>query len=140
MRHRNSGRKLNRSTPHRTAMFKNMARALLTYEQIRTTETKAKELRRIVDKLITLAVKNDLHGRRQAFKVLGSHQLVQRLFDVIGPRFDGNGGYTRILKLSQPRKGDCAPMVIIELTRKAEAPKEEAKPAKTEEPKVETAE
>ena len=136
MRHRNSGRKLNRSTPHRVAMFKNMARALLTYEQIRTTEPKAKELRRIVDKLITLAVRNDLHARRQAFKVLGSHQLVQRLFDEIGPRFDGQGGYTRILKLSQPRKGDCAPMVIIELTRKAEAAKsakaEEAKPAKAE--------
>jgi large subunit ribosomal protein L17 len=115
-------------------MFKNMARALLTYEQIRTTEAKAKELRRIVDKLITMAIRNDLHSRRQAYKVLGSHQMVQRLFDEIGPRFaGGTGGYTRIVKLSQPRKGDCAPMVIIELTRKAgEAPAEA--PAK-EEPK-----
>tara|TARA_B100000683_G_scaffold265122_1_gene295650 strand:+ start:2168 stop:2536 length:369 start_codon:yes stop_codon:yes gene_type:complete len=118
-------------------MFKNMARALMTYEQIRTTEAKAKELRRIVDKLITLALRNDLHTRRQAYKVLGSHQMVQRLFDEIGPRFEGGtGGYTRIIKLAQPRKGDCAPMVIIELTKKAqaEAPVEEAPEApKTEE-------
>ena len=134
MRHRKSGRKLNRSNSHRAAMFKNMARALLTYEQIRTTEAKAKELRRVVDKLITLALRNDLHTRRQAYKVLGSHQLVQRLFDEIGPRFEGGtGGYTRIVKLSLPRKGDCAPMVIIELTKKAvEAPAEEAQPAKEE--------
>jgi len=115
-------------------MFKNMARALLTYEQIRTTEAKAKELRRIVDKLITMALRNDLHTRRQAYKVLGSHQMVQRLFDEIGPRFEGGvGGYTRIVKLSQPRKGDCAPMVIIELTKKADK-SASAAPAK-EEPK-----
>nr|WP_321256282.1 50S ribosomal protein L17 [uncultured Pseudodesulfovibrio sp.] len=135
MRHRKSGRKLNRTNTHRAAMFKNMARALLTYEQIRTTEPKAKELRGIVDKLITLALRNDLHARRQAYKVLGSHQMVQRLFDEIGPRFEGGtGGYTRIIKLSQPRKGDCAPMVIIELTKlAAEAPAEkEEKPAKEE--------
>ncbi|WP_319583789.1 50S ribosomal protein L17 [uncultured Pseudodesulfovibrio sp.] len=153
MRHRKSGRKLNRSNTHRAAMFKNMVRALLTYEQIRTTEAKAKELRRIADKLITLAIRNDLHSRRQAYKVLGSHQMVQRLFDEIGPRFaEGQGGYTRIVKMSQPRKGDCAPMVIIELTKKAseasaEAPAKEEpkkapakkaeKPAKKEEPKAE---
>jgi LSU ribosomal protein L17P len=111
-----------------------MARALLTYEQIRTTEAKAKELRRVVDKLITLALRNDLHAHRQAYKVLGSHQLVQRLFDEIGPRFvGGQGGYTRIIKLSQPRSGDCAPMVIIELTKLAAAAPaaadEAAKPA-----------
>ncbi len=131
MRHRKSGRKLNRTNTHRAAMFKNMARALMTYEKIRTTEAKAKELRRVADKLITLAIRNDLHARRQAFKVLGSHQMVQRLFDEIGPRFaGGTGGYTRIIKLAQPRKGDCAPMVIIELTKKAEAeaPAVEAKP------------
>ncbi len=136
MRHRKSGRKLNRSNSHRAAMFKNMARALLTYEQIRTTEAKAKELRRVVDKLITLALRNDLHTRRQAYKVLGSHQMVQRLFDDIGPRFEGGtGGYTRIVKLAQPRKGDCAPMVIIELTQKAAdsaSEKAEEKPAAKE--------
>ena len=139
MRHRKSGRKLNRSNTHRAAMFKNMARALLTYEQIRTTEAKAKELRRIVDKLITLALRNDLHTRRQAYKVLGSHQMVQRLFDEIGPRFEGGtGGHTRIIKLSQPRKGDCAPMVIIELTKKStdSAPAEEVKEEVKEEKKA----
>jgi len=140
-------------------MFKNMARALLTYEQIRTTEAKAKELRRVVDKLITLAIRDDLHSRRQAYKVLGSHQMVQRLFDEIGPRFEGGtGGYTRIVKMSLPRKGDCAPMVIIELTKKAgdapaEAPAKEEpkkapakkaekpaeKPVEKEEPKAEEA-
>jgi len=124
-------------------MFKNMARALMTYEKIRTTEPKAKELRRIADKLITLALRDDLHARRQAYKVLGSHQMVQRLFDEIGPRFEGGtGGYTRIIKLSQPRKGDCAPMVIIELTKMAveAAPveeKAEAKEEKTAAPKKE---
>ena len=101
MRHRKSGRKLNRSNTHRAAMFKNMARALLTYEQIRTTEPKAKELRRIVDKLITMALRNDLHTRRQAYKVLGSHQMVQRLFDEIGPRFEG--GQRRVLMGLRPR-------------------------------------
>ncbi|WP_243545589.1 50S ribosomal protein L17 [Pseudodesulfovibrio tunisiensis] len=141
MRHKKAGRKLNRSASHRKAMFKNMARALLTYERIRTTEAKAKELRKIVEKMITLALKNDLHARREAYKVLGSHQMVQRLFDEIGPRFEGGkGGYTRILKLAQPRKGDCAPMVVIELTAQA-APaaesKPEAKPAKVEEKPVE---
>ncbi|WP_147822038.1 50S ribosomal protein L17 [Salidesulfovibrio onnuriiensis] len=144
MRHRKSGRKLNRSASHRKAMFRNMAKALLTYESIRTTEAKAKELRKIVDRLITMALKNDLHARRQAYKILGSHQMVQRLFDEIGPRFEGGtGGYTRIIKLSSPRKGDAAPMVIIELTKlageaKAEEPKaEEAKPAKKAAPKKE---
>lgn len=135
MRHRKSGRKLNRTSSHRKALFRNMAKALLTYESIRTTEAKAKELRKVVDRLITLALKNDLHARRQAYKVLNSHQMVQRLFDEIGPRFDGGGGYTRIIKLSSPRKGDCAPMVIIELTKLAgasapvEEPKVEEKPA-----------
>ena len=120
MRHNKSGRKLNRSSSHRRAMFRNMARALLTYEQIRTTEAKAKELRGVVDKLVTLAVKNDLHARRLAYKELGSHQLVQKLFEDIGPRYsEGGGGYTRIVKLSQARRGDAAPMVIIELTRRA---------------------
>lgn len=142
MRHRKSGRKLNRSDSHRRAMFRNMAKALLTYERIRTTEAKAKELRKVVEKLITLALKNDLHSRRQAYKVLNNHQLVQRLFDEIAPRFEGGkGGYTRIVKLSTPRKGDCAPMVIMELTKRTEAAAE-GKPAeaKAEEAKAEAAE
>ena len=139
MRHNKSGRKLNRTSSHRRALFRNMARALLTYEQIRTTEAKAKELRGVVERLVTLAVKNDLHARRLAYRELGSHQLVQKLFDEIGPRYsEGGGGYTRIVKLSQARRGDAAPMVIIELTRRAaeaadgkkEAKKDEAKPKK----------
>ena len=138
MRHNKSGRKLNRNSSHRSAMFKNMARAVLTYETIRTTEAKAKELRGVVDGLITLALKNDLSARRQAFKVLGNHQLVKRLFDEVGPRFSGGaGGYTRIVKLSQPRVGDAAPMVIFELTKLAEK-KAEAAPV-VEEKKVEAA-
>lgn len=136
MRHNKSGRKLNRNSSHRSAMFKNMARAVLTFETIRTTEAKAKELRGVVDGLITLALKNDLSARRQAFKVLGNHQLVKRLFDEVGPRFAGGaGGYTRIVKLSQPRLGDCAPMVIFELTKLAEKPAAEA--PKAEEAKAE---
>jgi large subunit ribosomal protein L17 len=115
-------------------MFKNMARAVFTYETIRTTEAKAKELRGVVDGLITLALKNDLPARRQAFKVLGNHQLVKHLFDEVGPRYaGGNGGYTRIVKLSQPRIGDCAPMVVFELTKLAEKKVEEAPASKTEE-------
>lgn len=138
MRHNKSGRKLNRNSSHRSAMFKNMARAVLTHETIRTTEAKAKELRGVVDGLITLALKNDLHARRQAFKVLGNHQLVQRLFDEVGPRFNGGqGGYTRIIKLSQPRIGDAAPMVIFELTKLAEKKVEEAVAPKAEEKKAE---
>ncbi len=120
MRHNKSGRKLGRNSSHRNAMFRNMVRSLLTYERIRTTEAKAKELRKVAEKLITLACRDDLHARRQAYKVLENHQLVKKLFDDIGPRFkEQNGGYTRIAKLGLPRAGDCAPMAIIELTRAA---------------------
>ncbi len=135
MRHNKSGRKLNRNSSHRKAMFKNMARAVFAHETIRTTEAKAKELRAVVDGLITLALKDDLQARRQAFKVLGNHKLVQHLFDNVGPRYvGGQGGYTRIVKLANVRPGDAAPMVIFELTKLAEK-KAEAAPAET--PKVE---
>lgn len=140
MRHRKSGRKFNRNSSHRMAMFRNMARALLTYEAIRTTEAKAKDLRSVVEKLITLALRDDLHARREAYKVLNNHQMVQKLFSDIGPRYaGGKGGYTRIVKFSQPRVGDAAPMVLIELTKRvvkvAEEKKEESA---TEEKKAET--
>ncbi len=122
MRHSNSGKKLSRTPSHRKALFRNMAKALLTYGKIRTTETKAMALRGVVDPLIALALRNDLHARREAYKVLGSHQLVQRLFDEIGPAFAGiAGGYTRVIKLGMPRPGDCAPLAIIELTKSAQA-------------------
>ncbi len=118
MRHSNSGKKLSRTPSHRKALFRNLAKALLTHGKIRTTEIKAKEMRRVVEPLITLALRNDLHARRQAYRVLGNHQLVKRLFDEIGPAFVGvPGGYTRVLKLAAPRRGDNAPMAIIELTR-----------------------
>lgn len=134
MRHRNAGKKLGRDTAHRTALFRNMAKSLITYERIRTTETKAKELRKVVDKLITLALKNDLPARRQAYKVLGNHGLVKKLFDEIGPRFAGvPGGFTRVVKLGLPRPGDAAPMAVIELTRMAEKVAKPAKDEKSEE-------
>lgn len=118
MRHSNSGRKLSRTPSHRKALLHNLAKALLLHGRIRTTEMKAKELRGVVEPLITLAKRNDLHARRQAYRVLCDHALVKRLFDEVGPKFAGvPGGYTRIMKLAMPRKGDNAPMAIIELTR-----------------------
>ena len=127
MRHSNSGRKLSRTPAHRKALLHNLAKALLIHGKIRTTEIKAKELRRVVEPLITLAKRNDLHARRQAYRVLNDHALVKRLFDEIGPVFAGvPGGYTRILKLAMPRKGDNAPMAFIELTRSSEAAATEA--------------
>ena len=123
MRHNKSGRKLNRNSSHRSAMFKNMARAVLTFETIRTTEAKAKELRGVVEHLVTLARTDSVHARRLAYKVLENHQLVARLFNDIAPRFTTQpGGYTRVVKLGLPRAGDCAPMAIIELTQFAAAP------------------
>ncbi len=122
MRHKNSGRKLSRTPAHRKALFRNMAKALLTYGRITTTEAKAKELRGVVEPLITLGLKNDLHARREAYRVLGNHKLVKRLFDAIAPEFAGiPGGFTRVIKLSLPRQGDAAPMAVIELTRGAPA-------------------
>ncbi|MFP4071027.1 MAG: 50S ribosomal protein L17 [Desulfovibrionales bacterium] len=132
MRHRKSGRKLNRTWEHRKAMFRNMARSVLVHQRIRTTEAKAKELRSFVDKLITLTKTDTLHSRRQAYKVLENHGLVKTLFDEIGPRFAGvSGGYTRVIKLGLPRKGDAAPMAIIELTRTGATQAPEETPAKT---------
>lgn len=128
MRHRNSGRKLGRTWEHRKALMKNMARSLVEHERIRTTEAKAKELRILADKLITMALENTLHARRQAYAVLGSHHSVQKLFDEIGPRFkEVPGGYTRVVKFGIPRVGDSAPMAMIEFTRLAEATTDEAK-------------
>ncbi len=100
-------------------MFRNMAKSLVTHGKIRTTVVKAKELRKVADKLVALALRNDLHARRQAYKVLGSHQLVKKLFDEIGPAFVGvQGGFTRVVKLGLPRPGDNATLAVIEFTRK----------------------
>ena len=125
MRHNKSGRKLNRTTQHRKALFSNMANAIISYGKIRTTEAKAKELRRVIEPLITLGKRNDLHSRRLAYKVLGSHDMVKKLFDEIAPKYAGvPGGYTRVVKLGMPRKGDAAPLAIIEFVDHQEgAPK-----------------
>jgi len=132
MRHSNAGKKFSRTPSHRKALLRNLAKALLSHGRIRTTETKAKELRGVVEPLITLALRNDLHARRQAYRVLGNHALVKRLFDEIGPLFAGvPGGYTRVVKLAEPRRGDNAPLALIELTRK---PGEKPPPAKEKKP------
>ena len=115
MRHRKQGRKLNRTSSHRKAMFANMAAALIEHEQIVTTLPKAKEMRRVADKLITLGKRGDLHARRQAISKIRDVEQVKKLFEVLGPRYkDRNGGYTRVLKAGF-RYGDNAPMAVIEL-------------------------
>ncbi len=115
MRHGKSGRKLNRTASHRKAMFANMAAALIKHEQIVTTLPKAKELKPIADKLITLAKRGDLHARRQAISQIRDKDMVKKLFDVLGARYtERQGGYTRVLKAGF-RYGDNAPMAVIEL-------------------------
>ena len=112
MRHKKSGRKLNRNATHRKATMSNMARALVKYELIQTTDAKAKELRRVADKLITLGKKGTLHARRQALSVLGSRELVAKVFDDLAQREEiagRNGGYVRILKIGN-RFSDDAPI------------------------------
>jgi large subunit ribosomal protein L17 len=114
MRHARGYRRLNRTHEHRKALFANMAGSLIEHEQIKTTLPKAKELRPVIEKLITLAKRGDLHARRQAGAQLKQPQYVQRLFDILGPRYkDRQGGYVRVLKAGF-RYGDMAPMAIIE--------------------------
>ena len=121
MRHRNGLRKLNRTSSHRLAMFRNMAVALLQHEAIKTTLPKAKELRRIVEPLITLGKEPTLANKRLAFARLRDRAIVVKLFEEIGPRFkDRNGGYTRVLKMGF-RQGDNAPMAYMELVDRPEA-------------------
>ncbi len=115
MRHRKQGRRLNRSSAHRKAMFANMANALIKHEQIRTTLPKAKDLRPVVERLVTLAKRDGLHARRRAFARLRDDAMVAKLFSTLRERYaDRPGGYTRVLKAGF-RKGDMAPMAIIEL-------------------------
>ena len=115
MRHGNTNRKLNRTSAHRKAMFANMSASLIKHEQIVTTLPKAKELRPIVEKLITLGKRGDLHARRQAIAQMRDETQVQKLFGVIGPRYqERQGGYVRILKAGF-RYGDNAPLAVIEL-------------------------
>jgi len=115
MRHRRAGRKLNRTASHRRALFANMAAALIKHEQVITTLPKAKELRRVTDRLITLAKRGNLHSRRLAVSRIRDEAMVKKLFDVLGPRYkERPGGYTRVLRAGY-RYGDSAPMAVIEL-------------------------
>jgi large subunit ribosomal protein L17 len=114
MRHGFRGRRFNRTTEHRKAMFANMAAALIKHEQIVTTLPKAKDLRPVVEKLITMGKRGDMHARRLAMSKLRDEAMVKKLFDVLGKRYgDRNGGYTRVLKAGF-RYGDNAPMAVIE--------------------------
>lgn len=126
MRHAVKTRRFDRTTAHRQAMFRNMVTSLIKNERIETTHAKAKELRTWADKMITLGKRGDLHARRQAAAVIREKEVVKKLFDEIGPRYQQRqGGYTRIIKIG-PRKGDSAPVALIELVP------EEIKPAKKE--------
>ncbi|MDY6794492.1 MAG: 50S ribosomal protein L17 [Actinomycetota bacterium] len=108
------GRRLGGNSSHQKAMMANLAKDLIEYERIRTTKTKAKAVQPLVDKLVGLAKRGDLHARRQALAIISDRDVVHKLFDDIGPRYEEiGGGYTRVVKIG-PRKGDAAPMAIIE--------------------------
>lgn len=115
MRHRRLKRKLGRTSAHREALLRNLATSLLLYEKIITTAAKAKELRKVVERVITLAKRKDLHARRQAAEVIQDERVLKKLFETMGERYQGrNGGYTRITKLDY-RVGDGAPLAAVEL-------------------------
>jgi large subunit ribosomal protein L17 len=150
MRHRKAGRKLGRSSAHRSALLRNLVTALLEHEQIETTDAKAKELRRVADRMITLGKRADLHARRQALAVVRSREVVGKLFGPLADRYAKRaGGYTRILKL-RTRPGDAAPISLIELVDRGvdkpapekgpDKPKKAAKKAAPAKAKAEKAE
>ena len=123
MRHARGYRRLNRTHEHRKALLSNMSGSLIEHEQIKTTLPKAKELKRVIDKLITLGKRGDIHARRQAAAMLKQDKDVAKLFEVLGPRYkDRNGGYSRVLKAGF-RYGDMAPMAIIEFVDRDESAK-----------------
>ena len=124
MRHRTKGRKFGREADHRKLMMKNLVVSLITHGRITTTVAKAKEMRSLSERVIQYGKNGSLHHKRLAFAVLKNHQLVKRLFDEIAPQYANRpGGYTRIIKTTM-RRGDCAPMAIIELVEGDVAPKE----------------
>ncbi len=139
MRHMKAGKKLNRSTSHRRAMFRNIVTSLLQYERIVTTNAKSKEVGRLTEKMITLGKRGDLHARRQAISFIKSNEVVKKLFSVLAERYrDRDGGYTRVLKL-EPRSGDNAPMAMVELVdRPIEAKQEKESKTKKKETKAKT--
>ena len=115
MRHRIAGRKLGRTTSHRSAMLRNLVTSLFEHEKVKTTDAKAKELRPLAEKMIELGKRGDLHARRQALTVIRKTEIVQKLFNIISPRFiKRNGGYIRIIKVG-PRPGDGAPISLVQL-------------------------
>ncbi|MCU7554458.1 50S ribosomal protein L17 [Alteromonas sp. ASW11-19] len=133
MRHRKSGRQLNRNSSHRQAMFKNMAGSLVKHEVIKTTLPKAKELRRVIEPLITMAKEDSVANRRLAFARTGDKEVVGKLFNELGPRYEARpGGYTRILKCGF-RAGDNAPMAFVELVDRPVVEAEEEAVEATEE-------
>lgn len=148
MRHNKSGKRLGRNSSHRKAMMRNMVTSLFAHEKITTTDIRAKELRKIADKMITLGKRGDLHARRQALQVMRDRKVVGKLFDMLAPRYkDRPGGYTRIIKLGQ-RAGDNASLSLIELVEEeftakpkkaTPAAKAETKPVSVEEPAIEEA-
>lgn len=132
MRHNKIGRRLGRTPSHRVHMMRNMVSSMLEHEKLTTTVTRAKELRRAVERIITMAKTDDLHSRRQVLKVVHDRKLVAKLFETIAPRYqDRPGGYTRIIRLN-PRVGDNAPMSIIELVEAEFTPKQKKSAPKAE--------
>ena len=124
MRHRKGGTKLGRLTAHRWSLFRNLLTALFRHERITTTEAKAKAMRGLADRMITLAKRENLHARRQVLRLVPDESVVKKLFDTIAARYAGRpGGYTRIIKVGH-RAGDNAPLVLIELVDRPEGPKE----------------
>jgi len=143
MKHRVVGRRLDRTTEHRTAMLKNMVTSLIRHERIVTTTPKAKELKRFADKVITLAKKGSPHARRQAYRVVRDAEVLSKLFETIGPRFEKRpGGYTRLVRLGH-RAGDNAELSVIELVERtevaAETPAGEASATSDDKPAKKTA-
>ncbi len=138
MRHHRTGKKLGRDSAHRKALYANLAASLIEHGRIRTTETKAKAVRPIVEKMITLGRDGSIHARRQALAYLRTQEIVHMLFSDVGPRFrDRPGGYTRVVKLG-PRQGDAAPMAYLELVDYVpEAPGEHAEHAERRREQVE---
>jgi large subunit ribosomal protein L17 len=139
MRHQLSGRQLSRNAPHRQAMLRNMAASLIRHETIRTTVPKAKELRRVVEPLITLGKTDNDANRRRAFAQLRDAEVVVKLFEDLGPRFKSRpGGYTRILRMN-PRPGDAAPMALMQLLDQPQPADDAAAPDEAAEPKKKAA-
>ena len=135
MRHRKARRKLGRTTEHREALLRNLTTSLLLHERIITTQAKAKELRKIAERMITLAKREDLHARRQAAEVVQDERVLKKLFDALGGRYQGrNGGYTRVLRTGM-RRGDGTQKAVLEFSVPIEIPTKEKKPKREKKPK-----